>query len=400
MQSRQEMLLLDDFEEPMRNSLRDWRMALRTPTAYRVGNRTVRIQTQFIALVVFIGLVLLLIFYYYTKQDASYHSHHWVPQARTFNRTYPFSTPIKSGGLVSFRIAIVADLDTDSKVENKKNLWKSYLKKGYLSYSPSLNTVVVTWDTKPPLILSSSYALKGRGMELSELVVFDGRLLTFDDRSGMVYEIVDDKVVPWLVLIDGNGKATKGFKSEWATVRGEVLYVGSMGKEWTTPGGQFMSYDPMWVKAINIHGEVRHEMWVDQYKKIRKSIGIDWPGYMIHESGAWSPHHNRWVFLPRRCSQESYNETKDESKGCNYLITADPNFSDRKVTLVGKPIPTHGFSSFKFIPGSDDDAIVALRTMEYQGTTSTFISAFRMNGDMLMEETFVSNVKYEGIEFI
>lgn len=87
---------------------------------------------------------------------------------------------------MSFRIAIVADLDTDSKVENKKNLWKSYLKKGYLSYSPSLNTVVVTWDTQPPLILSSSYALKGRGMELSELVVFDGRLLTFDDRSGMV----------------------------------------------------------------------------------------------------------------------------------------------------------------------------------------------------------------------
>lgn len=58
------------------------------------------------------------------------------------------------------------------------------------------------------------------------------------------------------MLIDGNGKTTKGFKSEWATVRGEVLYVGSMGKEWTTPGGQFMSYDPMWVKAINIHGEV------------------------------------------------------------------------------------------------------------------------------------------------
>lgn len=181
----QEMLLLDDIEEPMRNSLRDWRMALRKPTAYRVGNRTVRIQTQFITLVSTIGIVLLIVFYY-TKKETTYHVHRWSPMPRTFNYTYPLTPAIKSGGMMSFRIAIVADLDTNSLVENKKNLWKSYLKKGYLSYSPSLKSVVVTWDTKPPLILGSSYALKGRGMELSELVVFDGRLLTFDDRSGMV----------------------------------------------------------------------------------------------------------------------------------------------------------------------------------------------------------------------
>lgn len=80
--------------------------------------------------------------------------------------------------------------------------------------------------------------------------------------------------------------------------------------------------------------KVQHEIWVEQYKKVRKAIGIDWPGYMIHESGAWSAHHNRWFFLPRRCSFESYNETKDESKGCNYLITADPSFSEIKVVTV------------------------------------------------------------------
>lgn len=43
-------------------------------------------------------------------------------------------------------------------------------------------------------------------MELSELIVFDGRLLTFDDRTGMVFEIVDDQAVPWLLLLDGNGR--------------------------------------------------------------------------------------------------------------------------------------------------------------------------------------------------
>lgn len=43
-------------------------------------------------------------------------------------------------------------------------------------------------------------------MELSELVVYDGRLLTFDDRTGIVYEIVGDNIIPWVLLMDGNGK--------------------------------------------------------------------------------------------------------------------------------------------------------------------------------------------------
>jgi len=79
---------------------------------------------------------------------------------------------------------------------------------------------------------------------------------------------------------------------------------------------------------------VQHEDWVKAYKKVRAAIGIDWPGYMIHESGAWSSYKNCWVFLPRRCSFEIYNETKDEVKGCNYLITADPDFGDIKFTKV------------------------------------------------------------------
>lgn len=72
-----------------------------------------------------------------------------------------------------------------------------------------------------------------------------------------MFEIIDSKkMVPWIVLTDGNGHSEKGLKSEWATVKDETLYVGSMGKEWTTASGEFSSYDPMWVKAININGEV------------------------------------------------------------------------------------------------------------------------------------------------
>lgn len=71
-----------------------------------------------------------------------------------------------------------------------------------------------------------------------------------------VFEILNNKMIPWIILVDGNGRVEKGFKSEWATVKDEILYVGSMGKEWTTAGGDFQSYDPMWIKAVNMNGEV------------------------------------------------------------------------------------------------------------------------------------------------
>lgn len=63
-------------------------------------------------------------------------------------------------------------------------------------------------------------------MELSELVTFNGRLLTFDDRTGIVFEISNDTVSPWVILTDGENISSKGFKSEWCTVKNQKLIVG------------------------------------------------------------------------------------------------------------------------------------------------------------------------------
>lgn len=238
-------------------------------------------------------------------------------------------------------------------------------------------------------------------MELSELVVFNGRLLSFDDRTGFIYEIRDDKAIPWIFLSDGNGQSAKGFKSEWATVKDHQLYVGSMGKEWTTSLGDFESNDPMYVKVVNVDGEVHHINWIKNFKALRLALSIKWPGYMIHESGVWSNEHKKWFFLPRRASKDKYNDTRDEHMGCNMLLSTNDSFSNIKVTEVGKLIPTHGFSSFKFIPGTHDNIIVALKTEELNGSTSTYIMAFTVDGKVLMaEEKIPTNLKYEGLEFI
>jgi hypothetical protein len=35
------------------------------------------------------------------------------------------------------------------------------------------------------------------------------------------------------------------------TVKDHALYVGGFGKPWTTPTGDIVNYDPMWVKVGN-----------------------------------------------------------------------------------------------------------------------------------------------------
>lgn len=147
--------------------------------------------------------------------------------------------------------------------------------------------------------------------------------------------------------------------------------------------------------------QVHHLRWVEKYKAIRKILGIEWPGYMIHESAAWSPIHRKWFFLPRRCSKEQYDEVRDEHMGCNVLIMADENFNRIEQVKLANYKPTQGFSSFKFIPGSDDNVIVALQTEEINGTTATYVTAFTIDGKILLDSLKLNtNLKYEGIEFI
>ncbi|XP_068155197.1 apyrase [Drosophila tropicalis] len=407
-----------DLEQsPRAMYMRDWRSAIRTPT-YRIGNRTVRFNYHF-ALLVFGVVALVLLFYYARQGSRSSSEGYWLRQSYTdaksldirynvgYNATYPLTSPIAlHGGVINFRIAMIADLDTNSKVVKADGsaTWRSYLKKGYLTYTVSKSEIQVKWDDGAPTSLESAFSLKGRGMELSELVTFNGRLLSFDDRTGLIYEMINDKPIPWVILLDGDGHSAKGFKSEWATVKQQTLYVGSMGKEWTTSMGDFENYNPMYVKAISPTGEVRSLNWAENFKRLRlESYQITWPGYMIHESGAWSEVHKRWFFLPRRCSREKYNETRDEHMGCNLLVSADENFySIETIKLDSENTsPTHGFSSFKFLPGTDDSIIIALKSEELNGKTSTFITAFNLSGKTLLRETRIeTDYKYEGFEFI
>lgn len=266
------LINLDDANGSRKSSdtstmIRDWRRQLRTPPTYRLGNRTFRIHYHVALLCICFGaLIFLFLFAKHDSQSSYSNKRKWYAQYEAsatikkqsqYNYTYPLTSAIINNGIHTYRIGLIADLDKDSKDAKNKNVWRSYLKMGHLSYNPHDNAVHITFnDNEPPTEISSGYSLKGRGMELSELVTFNGRMLTFDDRTGIVFHLKDDKVIPWVLLMDGPGDTGKGFKSEWATVKDEVLYVGSMGKEWTTSAGDFVSFDPMYVKAVTMSGEV------------------------------------------------------------------------------------------------------------------------------------------------
>jgi len=169
-------------------------------------------------------------------------------------------------------------------------------------------------------------------------------------------------------------------------------------------------------------------------------------GYVIHEAACWSPRRREWVFLPRRVSSLPYDEDLDEKMGSNKIVIADENFkkvgnkisycwlmeevllprnpasfslslflpfgtstphlqpcTQLTVREAGNIIPEHGFSSFKFLPGTNDEVIVALKSVEEAATQkqSTYLVVFTIDGQVLLEETLLPSLhKFEGLEFV
>lgn len=378
------------------STVHDWMQAIRRPTAYRVGNAKLHLKTRTVAYLMLFGSACLILILNILPQNVSEKK---CDCTAPYDDTYPLSKPYLSDKGLTYKLAMISDLDTNSKSNKKDNTWLSYLQTGNLTLSDDNSRVTIALD-KEPITLTSSLSQGGRGMELSELVVFNGHLYSFDDRTGVVYFIKDKEVYPWILLVDGNGTSQKGFKCEWATVKNGRLYVGGLGKEWTSAEGKVVNTNPQWVKSIGPRGEVEHIDWKHVYNKIRQISGYSYPGYIIHESGVWSDVHQKWFFLPRRASQESYDEISDEKRATNILVSADEHFTNVQYKYIGKIHLTKGYSSFKFIPGTQDRIIVALKSEEVSGKIASYITVFTLEGEILLEDIKIGNVKYEGIEFV
>jgi len=337
---------------------------------------------------------------------------HWGGAA---HEGYFFTTSKDSNN--SFRFAMVTDLDQLSRVTSStKPLFRSELLPGTLTFDSYQNQYTVEFAPESRT-LQSSHNEAGRGMELSELTLYNGRLLAFDDRTGSVFEILSqdkgDKnfVVPRFVITEGEGDTDKGMKWEWATVKDNNLYIGSMGKEYTNPDGTVANSNNLWISIISPKGEITRVDWTSHYDVVRKALHAESPGYVIHEAVLWSEHLKKWMFLPRRVSSETYDEVKDEKMGSNKVVLVDDAFNnaevvDIKMAHIDK---LHGFSSVAFIPGTKDLHALALRSVEEDCVGGeedvckqrTYAIVFNvLTGEVLMEEVLISELKFEGVEFV
>jgi len=318
----------------------------------------------------------------------------------------------------TFRFAAVTDLDQLSAVPgtSSKPKFKSILLPGTIHHDPDTNKYNINFEETRTLYSSHNEA--GRGMELSELVLYQNRLLSFDDRTGTVFEVLsrnngqETVVVPRLVITEGDGDTDKGMKWEWSTVKDHNLYIGSMGKEYTKPDGSIANTNNMWISIINSRGEVTRKDWTDKYNFVRAKLGAAAPGYIINEAIMWSSHLKSWIFIPRRISSQQYDEVKDEKMGSNKLVIVNDAFTSATVVDIkfAQVDPLHGFSTFAFVPGSKDRHVLAIRTVEEDCVGGeedkckqrTYFCVFDViTGDVLMDEVeYEEKVKFEGVEFV
>jgi soluble calcium-activated nucleotidase 1 len=83
---------------------------------------------------------------------------------------------------------------------------------------------------------------------------------------------------------------------------------------------------------------------------------------MIFESCVWNSIEQKWYFLPRRASRESYDEELDEKRATNLMIKADEDFDNVVYKTIGEVIPVRGYSSFKFVPSTNNEVVIALKS--------------------------------------
>ncbi len=305
------------------------------------------------------------------------------------------------GTTQDYTLAIITDEDHASQVELEDGqvAWQSTLRydKLHRHQDPATGKVSFSFEDIPAdqggeHQLISLIAESGRGAEFSELVLWQKWLLAFDDRTGLVCEVRDEhQLIPRQILMTGSGdEAFKGFKSEWATLKGNQLIVGSHGKK---PAEE-------WIKAINPNYTIESINWQENYRRIREALNIPDQGYVIHEAAEWHPTRREWLFFPRKISTEPFDEYVDErERAGNTLIIANEDFSDIRTLEIGERIPDRGVSSFKVLPGHDNEC-VALKSIEIDGRTETYLFCFDLDGHVLQEDTFVGRYKCEGVEIL
>jgi soluble calcium-activated nucleotidase 1 len=302
-----------------------------------------------------------------------------------------------------YSFGVVADLDLMSR-DPQEFIWRSYLKKGRVirkSKRDEPDRFSIAWDEE--LELKTHTATRNRSMELSEVVNYGRSLIAFCDYSGIAYKIEADtgKVFQRWAIADGNGDEPKPFKAEWATIKDDTIWLGSIGFEWYGADGEILHRNAEWVKTIDSSGLVRNLNWHPVYQTIRTATNTTLPGYLWHEAVEWEPFERLWVMLPRFGSSSSrYAPGTEQENTQDILIVADADFRNIRVTKLAHHEPGFGFTSVRRLPGSRR-LFAVLRVRESGDQQYTQAAVIDLDGNFFTDPPYieVGDRKYEGLAF-
>ena len=136
----------------------DWRPKTPTKWTIRLGNTSFDFQKQPLILIVLLCAFILLTYFKFsgsTLKSPPIVNYNIRSSKLGYNNTYPLTQPIITPSGMKYQIAVIADLDTNSKVKDK-NLWQSYLKLGSLTWDDASEAISIDWDKTGPEELTSS----------------------------------------------------------------------------------------------------------------------------------------------------------------------------------------------------------------------------------------------------
>eukprot|EP00602_Paraphysomonas_sp_CaronLab_P007332 CAMPEP_0185034162 /NCGR_PEP_ID=MMETSP1103-20130426/23775_1 /TAXON_ID=36769 /ORGANISM="Paraphysomonas bandaiensis, Strain Caron Lab Isolate" /LENGTH=380 /DNA_ID=CAMNT_0027570703 /DNA_START=139 /DNA_END=1281 /DNA_ORIENTATION=+ len=320
--------------------------------------------------------------------------------------------------------------------------WAGVSKQGTLVKMSGENRFFnISWGNE--YSLHSPLSARGRGMMLSELIAYCGKLYASDQSTGVLFELSSGELYPRQIVMGGDGLNTEALRSEWAAVRHGLLYIGTGGSLSPSPytggkserslRGQRTPSRAMsqllvehWVVTIDPSGRVNHLDWEREFTSLEIAAEVDASTHRLyHEAVLWSERMEMWVFFPsvvetivkgQRDSVRLARASEPDRDVRIILASADfRTITVRKLTELNMPSQEtsrgqnttavtknlYYISSARFLPGSGDQVVVAV--MVSRATGASYLVLITVDGEVIgTPQEFPTSEKmvFTGIEFL
>ncbi|OAF69145.1 hypothetical protein A3Q56_03082 [Intoshia linei] len=360
-------------------------------------------------IVVFVILIILLIIFFalYLSQLMKNSSSN---SAYNYNETYPLTNYLQDqldsyADIIDVKVLLLSNEQRRKNRTSMEMKWGSTLKTVHLNMSRDYTVSRPTASLSVNLDLIRNVDIwNDNFMKLMDIVVYNGEMISLNTKFNLIYnlDVLAKSAQPRFFYQD-IGNAFDSIKIEWITTKDEFLYMGGTGSTYDTNGNASIDLN-YHVYVFDSANKKEILSWKDKYQFLQQQTEFDVPGYISHEAVAWDSCKKRWCFLPRRASKLQYEKSRDRQSATNLLLCMNDDMSDFTKTEIGAIEYTRGFSAFRFVPNTNCELIVAIKTEHFgideNAKTESYFWLFDIFGSVYVNNLFIDKTIYTGLEFL